>query len=100
MLLLGTTSDAELLDPALQPDELLFRLFHEDGVRVFDALTLRPGCGCDEQRVWNMLASFSLDDLESMRQEDGGITVTCQFCSRVYPFDRDRLSELLAPRRH
>ncbi len=100
MILLGTTSDAELLDPALRPDELLFRLFHEDGVRVFDALPLRPGCGCDEQRVWNMLASFSLDDLESMRQEDGGITVTCQFCSRVYPYDRDRLSELLAPRRH
>ena len=38
--------------------------------------------------------------LESMRQEDGGITVTCQFCSRVYSFDQGRLSELLAPRRH
>ena len=35
-----------------------------------------------------------------MRQEDGGITVTCQFCSRVYAFDQDRLSGLLAPRRH
>ena len=100
MLLLGTASDAELLDPLLRPDDLLFRLFHEDGVRVFTPLALAPGCGCDEQRVWNMLASFPLDDLESMRQEDGGITVTCQFCSRVYAFDRDRLSGLLAPRRH
>ena len=79
---------------------LKFRLFHEDGVRVFEALPLNPGCGCDEQRVWAMLASFPLDDLESMRQEDGGITVTCQFCSRVYAFDQARLSELLAPRRH
>ena len=100
MLLLGTASDAELLDPALRPDDLLFRLFHEDGVRVFAPLLLAPGCSCDEERVWAMLASFPLDDLESMRQEDGGITVTCQFCSRVYAFDRDRLSELLAPRRH
>ena len=100
MLLLGTASDDELLDPNLRPDDLLFRLFHEDGVRVFTPLPLAPGCGCDEERVWNMLASFPLDDLESMRQEDGGITVTCQFCSRVYAFDRDRLSELLAPRRH
>ena len=100
MLLLGTATDEELLDPALRPDDLLFRLFHEDGVRVFEALPLNPGCGCDEQRVWNMLASFPLDDLESMRQEDGGITVTCQFCSRVYAFDQARLSELLAPRRH
>lgn len=100
MLLLGTASDAELLDPSLRPDDLLFRLFHEDGVRVFTPLALAPGCGCDETRVWNMLTSFPLDDLESMRQEDGGITVTCQFCSRVYTFDQDRLSELLAPRRH
>lgn len=100
MILLGTATDTELLDPALKPDELLFRLFHEDGVRVFQPLTLFPGCGCDEGRVTNMLQSFTLDDIEDMRQEDGGITVTCQFCSRVYQFDRDRLGELLAPRRH
>jgi molecular chaperone Hsp33 len=100
MILLGTATDDELLDPTLRPDDLLFRLFHEDGVRVFTPLALNPGCGCDEQRVWNMLASFPLDDLESMRQEDGGITVTCQFCSRIYPFAQDRLSQLLAPRRH
>lgn len=100
MILLGTATDTELLDPALKPDELLFRLFHEDGVRVFRPLTLFPGCGCDEGRVTNMLQSFTLDDIEDMRQEDGGITVTCQFCSRVYQFDRDRLGELLAPRRH
>jgi molecular chaperone Hsp33 len=100
MVLLGTATDTELLDPALGPDDLLFRLFHEDGVRVFQPLTLFPGCGCDENRVTTMLQSFPLDDIEAMRQEDGGITVTCQFCSRVYQFDRDRLGKLLAPRRH
>ncbi len=100
MVLLGTATDAELLDPALRPDDVLFRLFHEDGVRVFRPLSLSPGCSCDEERVTGMLRSFPLDDIEAMRQEDGGITVTCQFCSRVYPFDRDRLGELLAPRRH
>lgn len=100
MLLLGTASDAELVDPSLPPDDVLFRLFHEDGVRVFRPLTLTPGCSCDEQRVTTMLQSFPLDDIEAMRQDDGSITVTCQFCSRVYHFDRGRLSELLAPRRH
>jgi molecular chaperone Hsp33 len=100
MVLLGTASDEELLDPLLRPDDLLFRLFHEDGVRVFTPLALNPGCGCDEERVWNMLQSFPMEDLEGMRQEDGGITVTCQFCSRVYRFDQDRLGALLTPRRH
>lgn len=100
MVLLGTATDEELLDPALEPDDVLFRLFHEDGVRVFNPLPLVPGCGCEEPRVAAMLQSFPLDDIEAMRQEDGSITVTCQFCSRVYHFDRDRLGELLAPRRH
>jgi molecular chaperone Hsp33 len=100
MILLGTATDGELVDPNLPPDDLLFRLFHEDGVRVFAPLALAPGCSCDEGRVWAMLESFPLDDLESMRQEDGGITVTCQFCSRTYRFDEARLSELLKPRRH
>lgn len=100
MILLGSATDEELLDPALPPDDVLFRLFHEDGVRVFRPLPLSAGCGCDEQRVTAMLRSFPLDDLEAMRQEDGSITVTCQFCSRVYHFDRERLGELLAPRRH
>ena len=100
MVLLGTATDGELVDPNLGPDDLLFRLFHEDGVRVFAPLALAPGCSCDEGRVWAMLESFPLDDLESMRQEDGGITVTCQFCSRTYLFDEARLSELLKPRRH
>jgi molecular chaperone Hsp33 len=100
MVLLETASDRELLDPALSPDDLLFRLFHEDGVRVYAPLALTPGCGCDEDRVTAMLQSFSLDDLLSMRQEDGSITVTCQFCSRTYHFDQDRLAGLTASRRH
>jgi molecular chaperone Hsp33 len=100
MVLLSTATNQELVDPALEPDDLLFRLFHEDGVRVFEPLALVPGCGCDEPRVRTMLQSFPLDDLESMRQEDGSITVTCQFCSRIYHFDQGRLGELLALRRH
>jgi molecular chaperone Hsp33 len=100
MVLLSTATDEELIDPALAPDDLLFRLFHEDGVRVFQPLALAPGCGCNDERVRAMLQSFPLDDLEAMRQDDGSITVTCQFCSRVYHYDQDRLGELLALRRH
>lgn len=100
MLLLSTASDDELLDPALSPDDVLYRLFHEDGVRVFNPLTLTPGCSCDEERVQTMLASFPLDDLEDMRQDDGSILVTCQFCSRSYLFDQDRLAGMMASRRH
>ena len=84
MLLLQTASDSELLDPELAPDTLLFRLFHEDGVRVFEPLDLAFGCSCDEERVSRMLRRFSRDEVLEMRDSSGAVVVTCEFCSRVY----------------
>ena len=71
MVLLSSARDQELADPALAPDTVLYRLFHETGVRVFDALRLQPGCSCDEDRVTAMLERFPLDDLMEMRLPDG-----------------------------
>lgn len=95
MLLLHTASEEELATPALSPDQVLFRLFHEHGVRVYDSLDLRPGCSCDEGRVRAMLEKFGTDDLQHMRLEDGSIEATCQFCSRSYRFDSDKVSRLI-----
>ena len=100
LLLLGTATDAELLDPALSLDDLLFRLFHEDGVRVFRPLQLSFGCSCDEERVHTILKSFTPGEIEEMRLEDGRITVTCQFCSRQYELDRAAVDALSTRRLH
>lgn len=99
-LLMDTASDAELIDPALPIDDLLYRLFHEDGVRVFEPQRLFPGCTCDEERVTTMLRSFPDADLEEMRRADGSIDVTCQFCGRHYAFDRAAVDALERGRRH
>lgn len=98
MLLLHTASEAELLD--LSPDDLLWRLFHEEGVRVFEPLGLQAGCSCDEERVVNVLRSFAPAEIEEMRLPDGSISVTCQFCSRSYHFEPKRLAQLLQDRTH
>lgn len=100
MLLLLTARDEELLDPGLQPDDLLYRLFHEEDVRVYRPLSLVPGCSCDEERVVAVLKSFDVEDVAEMREPDGGITVTCQFCNRSYRFDEARLRDLLGQRSH
>ena len=94
MLLLGTLTDAELLDPGLGPDTLLFRLFHEDGVRVFDSLDLTFGCSCDDGRVAEMLQRFERDEVLAMVDETGKVVVTCEFCSRVYRFTMDDIATL------
>ena len=88
--LLGETVEAhELLDPELAPERLLFRLYHEEGVRVFDKLSLKAQCTCSGERVAAMLANFSGAERHDMVEETGKITVTCEFCNEVYKFSEE-----------
>lgn len=85
-ILMESVRTDELLDPDLSLDDLLFRLFNEDGVRVFEPLHLERGCRCSVERIARVLAGFGQDDIEHMTK-DGKITVTCQFCARDFEFD-------------
>ncbi len=83
--LVSTVEDVELIDPALSSERLVYRLFHEPGVRVFRANAVRAECSCSRANVEAMLKSFSQDDRDHM-VEDGKISVTCEFCSANYVF--------------
>ncbi len=85
-LLMNTTRDVELTDPDLSPERLLYRLFHEDGVRVFKATELHFECGCTHAKIIRMLSGFDSETRAGMVQ-DGVITVTCEFCNQVYSID-------------
>ena len=85
---LNTTQADELLDPALTPEELLFRLYHEDGVRVFEPKIVRAACGCNSGKIAAVLSRYSTDDLADLA-DDGVIKVSCEFCRRGYLFDAD-----------
>jgi molecular chaperone Hsp33 len=100
MLLLGTATDAELVDPHLPPERLLLHLFHEEGVRVFTPLALRFGCRCNRERVETMLRRFPEDELDDMKDDDGEVVVTCQFCNVDFRFDDAQLARLHAPLPH
>ncbi len=80
-----TTQDDELLDPAIGAETLLYRLFHEDGVRMFDPQPLRADCACNRDKIGAVLSRYNAEDLSDM-VEDGTITVTCEFCRKKYRF--------------
>jgi molecular chaperone Hsp33 len=84
--LTGTVEDVELTDPEISAERLLYRLFHERGVRVFDRQPLTERCRCSRERVAGMLTQFSAEQIHDMTV-DGAITVTCEFCSTTYAFD-------------
>ena len=79
-----TIGEDELLDPSISAETLLFRLFHEDGVRVFDAKPLQAFCRCSQERIESVLASFEAAEREDMVEDDGLIRVTCEYCSTTY----------------
>lgn len=85
--LLGTVGDLELTDPDLSPERLMFRLYHETGVRVFPPQDLVERCTCSADRIEDMLAnSFSEQERQDMAV-DGEIEVVCEFCSTAYRFN-------------
>src|ERR1700760_278255 len=83
--LVSTVEDVELIDPDLSGERLLFRLFHERGVRVFKELPLQAKCSCSRDAVATMLKNFTPQDRADM-VEDDKVVVTCEFCSSVYEF--------------
>lgn len=90
--LVETVEDIDLLDPSLSAEQLLYRLFHARGVRVFRSKNLRAKCSCSRQGVERMLRSFSQGERNDM-VENGKITVTCEFCNATYGFALMEVSE-------
>jgi molecular chaperone Hsp33 len=90
--LFETLGEDELVDPQVPPETLLYRLFHEDGVRLFPAKPLHAYCRCSEERVLGMLKSFPAQDIAEMVEPDGAIHVTCEYCSRVYAIAPDAVA--------
>lgn len=85
-LLAATVEDHELVDPTLPPERLLYRLFHEEGVAVAAGRPIGEYCQCSRGRVAAFLKSFGGAELSDMREADGSIGVTCEFCSTRYSF--------------
>src|SRR6266705_754661 len=85
MVLMSSATSAELVDPEITPHRLLFRLFHDEGVRVFRTHPIEARCRCSSERIGRILRSFPAQDIEEM-SKDEVITVTCEFCNTRYEF--------------
>jgi molecular chaperone Hsp33 len=83
--LLDTTTSRELLH--LEPEELLYRLFHEEQARLFEAKPIEFACSCSLNKVETMLRSLGKDEVKAIVQEQGNIGVTCEFCNTDYRLD-------------
>jgi molecular chaperone Hsp33 len=86
-LLLDTVEEDEIIGPVVTPTDLLVRLFHEEGPRVFDAQPMRFGCSCSADKVRNTMSIYSQKDIKHMTTDKGVVTADCQFCGAHYELD-------------
>jgi molecular chaperone Hsp33 len=86
-MLLNTVEPLELVGPLVHPTDLLVRLFHEEGPRVYDAQPVEFGCTCSPDRVRRSLSIYSAKDIATMTTDEGIVTADCQFCGAHYEFD-------------
>ena len=82
-----TVEEMELIGPTVAPTDLLVRLFHEEGPRVFDAQPVHFGCSCSPDKVRSAMSIYSAKDIRHMTTPQGTVTADCQFCGAHYIFD-------------
>ncbi len=87
--LFETLGEDELIDADLAPQRLLYRLFHEEGVRLFEPQILKAFCRCARERIETVIQSFPQEEQAEMIEADGKIRVTCEYCSRTYELEPD-----------
>lgn len=90
MVLLQSAKEEEMLSPDISAQEMLFRLFHEEEIRVYDTRALTKDCRCSRKRLGALLHTMSDDDLEHMTV-DRDITMRCEFCSRDFVFNASEI---------
>ena len=95
-MLMETLGRDEFLDRDIHGEAILYRLFNEEGVRVFEQRHLAAGCRCSAERVENVLRGMPEDELEPLKV-DGNVIVTCQFCKQDYIYDAVDLAALRSP---
>jgi molecular chaperone Hsp33 len=90
--LIDTVEDHELTDPAIAAERLLFRLFHERGVRVFEPIALKDNCSCSRERIEQVLAAMPSADIDAATKPGGTIDVRCEFCGTEYRIEAEAVA--------
>jgi len=92
--LADTVKAEELLE--LDHNTVLYRLFNEHPLRLFEPKTLRFACSCSRERSASALLSIGKDEVEELLVERGSIDIDCQFCNQHYHFPADEIRQLLS----
>lgn len=94
VMLLSTCTEGEIVSPALATADVLYRLFHEDGVRIYSPTHVRFKCRCSREKVLNILRTIPRREIEEICEKEGEVSIKCEFCSEEYAYTADQLDKI------
>ncbi|NQZ20808.1 MAG: Hsp33 family molecular chaperone HslO [Colwellia sp.] len=80
---------------SLDAETLLYRLYHQEDVRLFDPQAVSYQCSCSEEKCLTAIGQVSPTELTSIIAEQGCVTMTCEFCLTTYKFDEQKLAPFI-----
>ncbi|MDC3273646.1 Hsp33 family molecular chaperone HslO [Alphaproteobacteria bacterium] len=84
---LSTLKKEECLSVSLTSRDILFRLFNEVDVIVYDEIVIQDKCRCSKEKVELAIKNLNKDELNEIADEKGNIQVICEFCKMERSFN-------------
>ncbi|WP_286235859.1 Hsp33 family molecular chaperone HslO [Thalassotalea sediminis] len=94
----ATIKDDEIF--SLDAQTLLYRLYHQEKVRLFEPQPVTNTCGCSEEKCLNAISQLGQQEIESILAEQGKVSMTCDYCLTTYAFDHSHFAELFNLTKH
>jgi len=85
---------------SLNAEDLLYRLYHQEKVRLFEPQAVTYKCSCSEEKCLNAIAQIEPSELKSILAEQGNVSITCDYCATTYSFDENGLVQFLDDTKH
>ncbi|KII81248.1 molecular chaperone Hsp33 [Vibrio renipiscarius] len=90
--LTNTVKDEELF--GLEAEELLYRLYNQDKVRLFEPQPVVFHCGCSRERSGAAIITVDRAEINDILAEEGSVSLHCDYCGTTYSFNEPEVSEL------
>ena len=85
---------------SLAAEDLLYRLYHQEEVRLFEPQAVTYKCSCSEEKCLSAISQIAPSELESILEEQGNVSMTCDYCITTYKFERPQLEQFINNKTH
>ena len=86
----------ELLKEDSDPESLLRRVMSDFDLEILEKSPVEYRCFCSRERMERALISLGPEELSAMIEEQGDVTLTCQFCDNAQKFTKEELEQILS----